>query len=135
MENNLTYSQNGDYLIPNLTLSEPPEAKPLGKYGRMRRNYLEEHRPVLFSSPASEREAVSPPAGDRRDSEPPSRADDAGANEVGGRNGGAEGQRPHEMGGVDEHPESAGGGNPPDGTYLQLTLNLFPSEQEQGSAD
>ncbi|WP_320953196.1 SNF2-related protein, partial [Enterocloster bolteae] len=35
------------------------------------------------------------------------------------------------MGGVDEHPESAGGGNPPDGTYLQLTLNLFPSEQEQ----
>lgn len=50
MENNLTYSQNGDYLIPNLTLSEPPEAKPLGKYGRMRRNYLEEHRPVLFSS-------------------------------------------------------------------------------------
>ena len=85
----------------------------------------------VIQFPASEREAVSPPAGDRRDSEPPSRADDAGANEVGGRNGGAEGQRPHEMGGVDEHPESAGGGNPPDGTYLQLTLNLFPSEQEQ----
>lgn len=50
MENNLTYTQNGDYLIPNLTLSEPQEAKPLGKYGRMRRNYLEQHRPVLFSS-------------------------------------------------------------------------------------
>ncbi len=85
----------------------------------------------VIQFPASEREAVSPPAGDRRDSEPPSRADDAGTDEVGGRNGGAEGQRPHEMGGTNEHSESAGGGNPPDGTYLQLTLNLFPSEQEQ----
>mgnify|MGYP005765450501 CR=1 FL=1 len=44
----LTYTQNGDYLIPNLTLSEPPEAAPLGKYGRMRRTYLKEHRPILF---------------------------------------------------------------------------------------
>ena len=48
--NNLTYTQNGDYLIPNITLSEPPSKKPLGKYGRMRRTYLEEHRPVLYSS-------------------------------------------------------------------------------------
>ena len=50
MENNLTYTQNGDYLIPNLVLSEQPSEKPLGKYGRMRLNYLEEHRPVLYSS-------------------------------------------------------------------------------------
>ena len=48
MTNELTYIQNGDYLIPNLTLSEPPEAAPLGKYGRMRKNYLEKHRPILF---------------------------------------------------------------------------------------
>ena len=33
MENNLTYTRNGDYLIPDLSLSEQPE-KPLGKYGR-----------------------------------------------------------------------------------------------------
>ena len=49
MQNNLTYTQNGDYLIPNLTLSET-EAKPLGKYGRMRKTYLQEHRPVLWNS-------------------------------------------------------------------------------------
>ena len=49
MENNLTYTRNGDYLIPNLSLSEQPE-KPLGKYGRMRKNYLKEHRPVLWNS-------------------------------------------------------------------------------------
>lgn len=50
MENNLTYTKSGDYLIPDLTLGETPEAKPLGKYGRMRREYLKEHRPVLWNT-------------------------------------------------------------------------------------
>lgn len=45
----LTYSKNGDYYIPNLTLSQQSE-KPLGKYGRMRKTYLQEHRPVLWNS-------------------------------------------------------------------------------------
>ena len=46
--NNLTYSQNGDYLIPNLTL-DPAPAQPLGKYGRMRQTYLKQNRPVLYN--------------------------------------------------------------------------------------
>ena len=49
MNNNLTYTRCGDYFIPNLTLSKS-ENKPLGKYGRMRKNYLKEHRPVLWNS-------------------------------------------------------------------------------------
>lgn len=48
MENNLTYIQNGDYLIPELMLTEQPP-KPLGKYGRMRKTYLKEHRPILYN--------------------------------------------------------------------------------------
>lgn len=48
MQNNLSYTQTGDYLIPNLTLSET-ESKPLGKYGRMRKQYLQEHRQVLWN--------------------------------------------------------------------------------------
>ena len=48
MENNLTYIQNGGYLIPDLRLSEQP-MKPLGKYGRMRKAYLKEHRPILYN--------------------------------------------------------------------------------------
>ena len=48
MENNLTYTRNGDYLIPDLSLSKQPE-KPLGKYGRMRKAYLKEHRPILYN--------------------------------------------------------------------------------------
>lgn len=45
----LNYRANGDYLIPDLSLSETAET-PLGKYGRMRKTYLREHRPVLFSN-------------------------------------------------------------------------------------
>ena len=48
MENKLTYIQNGDYLIPDLKLTEQSQ-KPLGKYGRMRKTYLKEHRPILYN--------------------------------------------------------------------------------------
>lgn len=47
--NNLTYRMNGDYRIPNLTLSEQNQP-PLGKYGMMRKAYLQEHRPVLWNN-------------------------------------------------------------------------------------
>ena len=47
--NELTYTRCGDYYIPDLKLSEQPEA-PIGKYGRMRQRYLKEHRPSLYSS-------------------------------------------------------------------------------------
>ena len=43
---NVTYSTVGDYQLPNLTLNQP--RKPLGKYGRLRRTYLKEQRPVLY---------------------------------------------------------------------------------------
>ena len=45
----LTYTRSGDYWIPDLSLSQQ-ESKPLGKYGRMRKAYLQEHRPVLWNS-------------------------------------------------------------------------------------
>ena len=45
----LTYTRSGDYWIPNLSLSQQ-ETQPLGKYGRMRKKYLQEHRPVLWNS-------------------------------------------------------------------------------------
>ena len=49
MENNLTYTQMGDYLFPNVALPEQPD-RDLGKYGRMRLRYLKEHRPVLWGT-------------------------------------------------------------------------------------
>ena len=44
----LTYTQCGDYLIPNLVLSDTKEYH-IGKYGRMRRAYLKDHHPALYS--------------------------------------------------------------------------------------
>ena len=44
----ITYQPNGDYLIPNLTVEKTE--KPLGRYGRMRKDYLQKHRPMTFYS-------------------------------------------------------------------------------------
>ena len=95
------------------------------------------------------RDAVSAPAGDRRDGAAEAGADDAGADEVGGRDGSVESQRPVEMGGTDEQPESTGRRDHPQRAGVQLTppepeaepaqppisqayqLSLFPTEAEQ----
>lgn len=45
---NLTYTRCGDYDIPDVKLSEQPDT-PIGKYGRMRRQYLKDHRPILYN--------------------------------------------------------------------------------------
>ena len=47
-QNGGTYTQVGDVLIPNLSLREA-EQQPIGKYGRMRKRYLKEQHPVIFS--------------------------------------------------------------------------------------
>ena len=44
----LIYKRNGDYLLPEMGLTEI-EKRPLGKYGMMRRQYLEENRPGLYT--------------------------------------------------------------------------------------
>ena len=45
----LTYTQCGDYYIPDLKAPEAP-AYPIGKYGRLRKRYLAEHRPMLYET-------------------------------------------------------------------------------------
>lgn len=42
----LTYTMQGDYLLPNLTL---PEAPKIGKYGMLRRSYLKNHKNGLYT--------------------------------------------------------------------------------------
>ena len=44
-----TYRQAGDYFIPNITLPDDGEYQ-IGKYGRMRRTYLKEHRKILYNN-------------------------------------------------------------------------------------
>ena len=46
-QNGGTYLQVGDVLIPDLAVEE---TKPIGRWGRMRRRYLKEYRPVLYTN-------------------------------------------------------------------------------------
>ena len=45
--NNMNYVLVGDYYIPDLKL--PHEERPIGKYGRMHREYLKEYNPMMFN--------------------------------------------------------------------------------------
>ncbi|MBQ3466811.1 MAG: TnpV protein [Oscillospiraceae bacterium] len=47
-QNGGTYTQVGDVLLPNLSIGEA-EQRPIGKYCRMRKRYLKEQHPVIFS--------------------------------------------------------------------------------------
>ncbi len=44
----ITYSRSGDYLFPNLCLDEEPLI--IGKYGLLRKSYLKDHKPGLYSN-------------------------------------------------------------------------------------
>ena len=44
----INYIQVGDYFIPALTL--PQSSKPIGKWGRIYRDFLKDHHPVQYNS-------------------------------------------------------------------------------------
>ena len=43
----IQYIRVGDYFIPDLEL--PEEIRPIGRWGRMRREYLREHKPIQYN--------------------------------------------------------------------------------------
>ena len=45
---NINYIRSGDYFIPDLKLTE--ESRPIGKWGRMHRDYLKEYHPIQFNN-------------------------------------------------------------------------------------
>ena len=44
----LNYIRCGDYFIPDIRL--PEEGRPIGRWGRMHKDYLKEHHPVRFNA-------------------------------------------------------------------------------------
>jgi len=52
MNGELTYTRNGDYLLPEIKLNEPPKemTEPLGRYARIRKAYLKEHRTMSYNA-------------------------------------------------------------------------------------
>ena len=45
---NINYIRSGDYFIPDLKL--PEDTRPIGKWGRMHRDYLKEYHPIRFNN-------------------------------------------------------------------------------------
>ena len=124
-------------------LDSQPDSVPAGEHapGQVRENAEEVSTgasPGAVEPPDPVGAAVSPSAGDRRDGEQAVGADDAHTDAVGRSDGSSESQRPHEMGGADEQPESPGRGSDPDGADLHLTedspveqFSFFPTEAQQ----
>ena len=92
---NITYTRNGDYLIPNIIIRK---TKPLGHYGRLRKAYLKMHRPILFN------ELVL--CGTK-----PHGADRAVTGRAKRRDRKAESQKPNGMGAADERLQGTGRGS------------------------
>ena len=47
MMQELNYIRCGDYYIPDIRL--PEENRPIGRWGRMRRDYIKEYNPIRFN--------------------------------------------------------------------------------------
>jgi hypothetical protein len=47
-ENALTYTKHGDYYLPDFTLPETPQTRPIGMYGQRHGRYLKTHRRITY---------------------------------------------------------------------------------------
>jgi len=69
--NELTYTRIGDYWLPDIKLSDPPDAPPLGKYGMMHKREVPAGRKArAVCIPAAHRTPVSIMQGSRRSHRP-----------------------------------------------------------------
>ena len=105
--NRFTYTRVGAYWIPELKLTEQ-SLHPIGKYGRMRRRYLKECRPMLYSHLILT-ERLHPHRGGKS----AYGVADAKAGQGYRCDRAAESQRSHGMGEKDERIEGSGGRNHP----------------------
>ncbi|MBR0466028.1 MAG: TnpV protein [Clostridia bacterium] len=49
MTNKITYTQQGDYFLPDLKLPEQPKVK-IGIWGKRHLKYIKDHRPILYTN-------------------------------------------------------------------------------------
>ena len=47
--NDLDYTLVNDYYLPNLTAAAPAKQHPIGRWGRLHKNYLKEHHPIRYN--------------------------------------------------------------------------------------
>ena len=46
---NITYTMQGDYMLPNLTMPEQ-DYRPIGLWGQRHLRYIKHHRPILYTN-------------------------------------------------------------------------------------
>lgn len=49
MKNEITYTQQGDYLLPDLRLPEQPKVE-IGIWGKRHLKYIKYHRPIFYTN-------------------------------------------------------------------------------------
>ena len=49
MKNEITYTQQGDYLLPDLVLPKQPKVK-IGIWGKRHLKYIKHYRPILYTN-------------------------------------------------------------------------------------
>ena len=49
MATKITYTQQGDYLLPDLKLSDQPKVE-IGIWGKRHLRYLKNHRPIIYTN-------------------------------------------------------------------------------------
>ena len=47
--NGLDYTLVNDHYLPNLTAAAPAKQHPIGRWGRLHKNYLKEHHPIRYN--------------------------------------------------------------------------------------
>ena len=133
-ERSVTHGEQPDLHVERRLPNSRPEADRAA--GEAPGQVRQDAESVLEGTPAPDLqpaavdgETVPALAGDRRDGEQPSGADDAPAGGGSGRDGAVESQRPDEVGGPDEHLQGPGRGDSDGGAYSQLSFFLSEAEQ------
>ncbi len=117
--------------VPEPGIGEDGNNAAPGQIRQDAENLSEGTPPDPLQQPSAFRETDRTSGRDRHGSEPEAGTAHTGADENSGRDGKSESRRSDEVGGTGQQLQGTGRGNDPDGTYIQLTLPLFPSEQEQ----
>lgn len=97
-----------NYEIPAIGFSEAATEN-LGKYGRMRKQYIQSAQAGALQQPSAVWDTVRTPAGNRPDSPQTLGSDDAGDGESSRCNKGTESSCSFALGRSDEHLQGAGG--------------------------
>ena len=46
----ISYTLHGDYYLPDLILPEEEDKRPIGKWGNLRKSYLQQHKRVFYNT-------------------------------------------------------------------------------------